>query len=128
MVPDVYVLFCSWGHRCAHSTAHLSNRFEPLSDIILLCQGIQLCYGVYDETKQYFGTPIYCWFQCFWAIFSSLNVKNFWFYIWVVVAWVSILRHKWPQVTSYTIMPMNKKPACKDHQINSKMLRKICKK
>ena len=56
----------------------------------------------------------------------SLNLENFWFYIWVVVLWLNFttqmtLRH-------LLLMPMNKILECKDHQIYSKMLRKICKK
>ena len=54
----------------------------------------------------------------------SLNLENFWFYIWVVVLWLNFttqmtLRH-------LLLMPMNKILDCKDHQIYSKMLRKIC--
>ena len=54
----------------------------------------------------------------------TLNLENFWFYIWVVVLWLNFtiqmtLRH-------LLIMSMNKIPDCKDHQIYSKMLRKIC--
>ena len=61
---------------------------------------------------------IFCW--------CSLNLENFWFYIWVVVLWLNFttqmtLRH-------LLLMPMNKILECKDHQIYSKMLRKICKK
>ena len=65
--------------------------------------------------------------ECLWAIYSLLSFENFWFYIWVVVVWLLILRQNWLQVTSYLIL-MNKKSECKDHQIHSKMLKKICKK
>ena len=63
-------------------------------------QGIQLCYGIYNEPKQH----------------SLLSFEDFWFYIWVVIVWVLIFRHKWFQVTSYPIMSMNKKPERKDHK------------
>ena len=66
--------------------------------------------------------------ECLWAFFSLSSFKIFWFYIWVVVVWLLILRHIWLYVTCYIPMPMNKKLECKDHQICSKMLRKICKK
>ena len=55
----------------------------------------------------------------------SLNLKHFWFYIWVVVLWLNFtiemtfIRH-------LLLMPMNNILDCKDHQIYSKMLRKIC--
>ena len=54
----------------------------------------------------------------------SLNLENFWFYIWVVVLWLNFttqmtLRH-------LLLMFMNKILDCKDHEIYSKMLRKIC--
>ena len=37
---------------------------------------------------------------CLWEIFS-LNLENFWFYIWVSVVWLLILQHRWFYVTSY---------------------------
>ena len=63
-------------------------------------------------------TRVFCW--------CSLNLENFWFYIWVAVLWLNsitkmTLRH-------LLLMPMNEILECKDHQIYSKMLRKICKK
>ena len=37
-------------------------------------------------------------------------MEYFWFYIWVAVVWILILRHKWLRVTSYPVpMNMNKK-------------------
>ena len=38
-------------------------------------------------------TKVFCW--------CSLNLENFWFYIWVVVVWLLISQHKWLYVTSY---------------------------
>ena len=38
--------------------------------------------------------------ECLWAIFFWLNFENFWFYAWVAVVWLLILRHKWFQVAS----------------------------
>ena len=63
-------------------------------------------------------TEVFCW--------CSLNLENFWFYIWVVVLWLNFTI----QITLcyLLLMPMNKILECKDHQICSKMLRKICKK
>ena len=51
----------------------------------------------------------------------SLNLENFCVYIWVVVLWLNFttLRH-------LLLITMNKILECKDHQIYSKMLRKIC--
>ena len=61
-------------------------------------------------------TNVFCW--------CSLILENFWFYIWVVVLWLIFttqmtLRHLLP-------IPMNKILDCKEHQIYSKILRKIC--
>ena len=60
----------------------------------------------------------FCW--------CSLNLENVWFYIWVVGLWLNFTT----QMTLHhlLLMPMNKILECKDHQIYSKMLRKICKK
>ena len=33
--------------------------------------------------------------QCLWANFFLLSFEDFWIYIWVVVAWLLILRHRW---------------------------------
>ena len=73
----------------------------------------------------------------FWSVFgfneylsgilSLMNVESFWFHVWVVVARLLILQHKWPQVTFWP-MSKNKKLEFKDHQIHFKMLRKILKK
>ena len=82
-------------------------------------QDIQLSYSAYNETKHHFKIQfVFDFNECLWEIFSLLNFKNFWSYTWVVAVylWLSILRHKWPPVTSYPI-PMNKKLECKDHQI-----------
>ena len=43
---------------------------------------------------------VYSFNQCLRAIFS-LNLGNFWFYIWVVVAWLLISEQRWLYVTSY---------------------------
>ena len=79
------VHYSSWGYRYAHSAAHSSKRFEPLSGVILLCQGIvklkkhkqqiQLCYVVYNETKYHFEIPICFWFQ--WMSLSNLFLIKF---------------------------------------------------
>ena len=59
-------------------------------------------------------TKVFCW--------CSLN---FWFYIWVVILWLDFTT----QMTLHhlLLMPMNKILECKDHQIYSNMLRKVCK-
>ena len=54
----------------------------------------------------------------------SLNFENFWFYIWVVVLWLNFIKQM--TLRHLLLMPMNKIIDCKDHQIYSKMLRKIC--
>ena len=38
-------------------------------------------------------TKIFCW--------CSLNLENFWFYIWAVIVWILISQYKWLYVTSY---------------------------
>ena len=58
----------------------------------------------------------------------SLNLENFLFYIWVVVLWLNFTTQiTWRDFTSHLLlMSMNKILDCKDHEIYSKMLRKIC--
>ena len=65
--------------------------------------------------------------ECLSAIFSLEKTSGFIFGLWLYDFRVLILRHKWFWATSYP-MPLNKKHECKDHQIYSKKLRKICKK
>ena len=101
MVPGVYTFYCSLRkrrytvlpeRRCTHSAPYSSKRFKPLSDIWLCWkvmnwkkhkQGIQLCLVL-----------IIC-FKFQWMSFSNLflRVSNL---IWVVLVWLLILRHKWP--------------------------------
>ena len=57
----------------------------------------------------------FCW--------CCLNLENFWFYIWVVVLWLNLTRQ---MTLPLTHMPINKIIDCKDHQMYSKMLSKIC--
>ena len=114
---------------------HSSKIFEPLSDIILLCQGYSWIGK--NKNKEFSCVMMFIMrpnstlkFQFifgFWAIFSLLNFENFWFYICVVVVRLLVLRHKWLQITTY-LMLMNEKLESKDHQIYSKTLKKICKK
>ena len=40
--------------------------------------------------------------ECLWVSFSLLSFENVWLYIWVMVAWLLILRHRWLYVISYT--------------------------
>ena len=54
----------------------------------------------------------------------SLNLENFWFYIWVIVLWLNFTTQM--TLCHLLLMPVNKILDCKDHQIYSKMLRKIC--
>ena len=61
---------------------------------------------------------VFCW--------CSLNLENFWFYIWVVVLWLNFTTQMTLRHLLLTLM--NKILECKDHQIYSEMLRKICKK
>ena len=64
-----------------------TKKIELLSDIILLCQGycwigkkhkqgIQLSYGVFNETKQLFEILICFW--CQWKPLSNLFLIKFW--------------------------------------------------
>ena len=53
-----------------------------------------------------------------------MKISGFIFWLWLNDL---ILRNRWLQVTSYPML-MNKKLECKDHQINSKISREICKK
>ena len=59
-------------------------------------------------------------------IFSLMLLKfgNFSFYIWVVVLWLNFTTQM--TLCHLLLVPMNKILAWKDHQIYSKMLRKIC--
>ena len=91
-------------------------------------QGIQLCYGVYSETKQHF--PIWVWFQ--WMSLSNLflrllNLRKF------LVLYLGCGCMAFDFITQMTLshfLPMlvNEKLKCRDHKIYFKMLRKICKK
>ena len=46
--------------------------------------------GAYNLTKLYLKFLFVSGFnECLWAIFSLLSFENFWFYVWVVVVWVS---------------------------------------
>ena len=65
-------------------------------------------------------TKVFCW--------CSLNLENFWFYIWVVVLWFNSTTQMTLRTSTLTHMPINKTIECKDHQMHSKMLRKIYKK
>ena len=113
MVPGVYILLSSqeeevpsssWGHRCAHSAAQSIKRFKLLSPIILLCQGY--CW-IDKNTNNCFMVLIirpgstlkfqfvFSFNKCIWTFFFILSFQNFWIYIWVVVVWLLILRHRW---------------------------------
>ena len=149
MVPGVYILLSpqeeevhssSWGHRCTHSAAQSIKRFKLLSPIKLLCQGY--CWIEKNTNNRFMvliikpGSTlkfqfVFSFNKCLWAFFFLLSFENFWIYIWVVVVWLLSLRHRWLYFKSPLTrrsMPMNKKLECKDQQIYSKMLRKICKK
>ena len=65
-------------------------------------------------------TKVFCW--------CSLNLENFWFYIWFVVFWLNLTTQMTLLTSPLNHMPINKILECKDHQMHSKMLRKICKK
>ena len=54
----------------------------------------------------------------------SLNLENFWFYVWVVVLRLNFTTQT--TLRQLLLMPMNKILDWKEHQIYSKMLRKIC--
>ena len=58
----------------------------------------------------------------------SLNLENFWFYIWGVVLWLNLTTQITLRASPLTHMPINKILECKDHQMCSNILRKICKK
>ena len=137
------VLYSSWVHRCTYSAGHSSKRFKSFPDIMLLCQG---CCWVGKNTNKEFSCCCFFFLLIiirpsstfnFWSVFgfneylsgilSLMNVESFWFHVWVVVARLLILQHKWPQVTFWP-MSKNKKLEFKDHQIHFKMLRKILKK
>ena len=77
------VQYFSWGHRWTHSAApFIKNIWTFVWNYITLPrlflnwkkqkQGIQLCYDVYNETKQHFEIPIYF---CF---LSNLFLIKFW--------------------------------------------------
>ena len=58
---------------------------------------------------------------------SLKSFESFWFYIWVLVIWLLIVRQ---MVLSHMLSPCLwiKKRASKNHQMYSKSVRKICKK
>ena len=134
-------LFYLRAQMCTHSATHSSKRFKPLSTIILLCQGycwigkntnkelncVMLMVLVIRRSSNLKFQFVFDFNECLWAIFSLLSFKIFGFilglglYILLLIFW-----HRWPEVTFYhSYLPMNKKLECKDHQINSKMLRRI---
>ena len=76
----------------AHSAAHSSKRFKPLSTIILLCQ----CYCWIEKNTSNCvmvliirpGSTLKFQFvigfnEWLWAIFFLLSFQNFWFYIYL---------------------------------------------
>ena len=83
-------------------------------------------YGAINMTKYHFEIPICFWFQLMSLSNLFLKLRKFGYYLGCGCITFNFiapmnLRHLLP-------MLMNKKLECKDHQIYSKMLRKICKK
>ena len=54
----------------------------------------------------------------------SLNLENFWFYIWVMVLELDFTKQM--TLRLLLLVPVNEILDCKDYQIYSKLLRKIC--
>ena len=130
------VLPAPWGHRCTHSS---KRRFKPLPGTTFLWQG--LCwiekksrtrnltmFMVLNLTKYHFEIPMCFWFQ---LSLSNLLLK-FWKSLVSYLARGCVTFNFTTQMTLHPLlllpMPMIKKHQCKDHQIYSKTLRKICKK
>ena len=63
-------------------------------------------------------TKVFCW--------CSLNLENFWFYIWIVVLWLNLTTQITLRTSPLDHMSINK--ILEYHQMHSKLLRKICKK
>ena len=130
----------SWEHRCIHWAAHSSKRFKPLPAIILLCQSY--CWIEKSTNNRVMvliirpGSTLK--FHCFlismnfseqsspyWVLKMSGFLFGLWLYdFWFYDADDFIVSHLLP----LTLMPINKKLECKDHQIHSKTLIKIYKK
>ena len=127
----------SCGQWCIHSATHSSRRLKPLSLIILPSQGY--CWIGKSTNKKMTSCVmvlitrpsstlkfqfVFGFNEYLWAIFLLLSFENFWFYILEGTFYFTTqmtLSHLLP-------MPINKNIECNDHQIYSKMLRKICKK
>ena len=134
--------YSSWGHRCTHSELHSSKRFKPLSDMIWLCQGY---WWIAKNTKEEFSCvmvfimrPNHTFIfvsgfnECLWTSFflTQFNLRKF---LVLYLGCGCMIFDFTTQMISSHFLPhadekKKKKLECKDHQIYSKMLRKICKK
>ena len=85
-------------------------------------QGIQLCYGAYNQTKQHFEVPVCFWFQ--WMSLSNLFLMKFWKFLVLYLGcgcvvfkslrWLKSLLPPPPSLPPS--ISMNKKLECKDHK------------
>ena len=77
----------------------------------------------------HFEIPIYFWFQ--WMSLSNLFLIKLWKFLVMYLSCGCMTFNFTTQMTSSHLLPPvseNKKLECKDHQIYSETLRKICKK
>ena len=145
MVTAVYILLFPqekevhssfWGHKCTRSAARSLERFKPLSVIILLWQG-HCCIG--KNTKQGIQLCLWCLKSAHIALSNSylflvlMNVPEQFFlikYEKFLLLYLGCGCINFNFMTQINLphllpMPMNKRLECKDHQIYSKILRKI---
>ena len=144
MVPGVFILYCPLRKKSftflsegtnVHIQQHIHQKDLNLCYIMLLCQG---CCWIGKNTNKKFScvmvlimrpssTPnsqfVFGFNECLWETLPLWNFENFWFYIWIVVAYLGLL-------TSCHLlnpMPMNKTPeSAKTNNIYYEILRKIC--
>ena len=149
MGPGIYVLLSpqeqelhssSCGHTCTHSAAHSSKRYEPLSGITLLCQGY--CWIGKDANKEstcvmlmiFIIRPsstlkfqfVFVFSECLWAIF----LIKFWKFLVLYLDCGCMAFDFTTQMTLIHLLPLCiwTKKWVQDHQISSKMFRKVHKK
>ena len=81
------VHYSSWGQKCAHSAAHSSKRFKPLSNSILLCQGYcwirkytnkkHSCVMMFIMSSTSKSQFVFGFNSSIWGIFSFSNFEKF---------------------------------------------------
>ena len=97
-----FISFCLTSHHLLHKQISFLQLFRTWSNILWKNILVTNFHFLSDSTKlptlvnsgnPLSVTKVFC---C-----GFLNLKNVWFYIWVVVVWLLISWHKWLYVTSY---------------------------